>query len=133
LVNFLKSVEPLLNQGRVFYIESRPCQPLIFSVFKLFQTRQKPSGLLLQTRRAFYTEPLPCQPLSEEILKPFSSALSSSYFLRSHRLSGLSLRSGAHSTALRETVNDQFSFIFPDFGFHLFDRLNTEQFDRKLY
>jgi len=34
LVNFLKSVEPLLNQGRVFYIESRPCQPLIFSVFK---------------------------------------------------------------------------------------------------
>ena len=28
LVNLLKSFEPSLNQGRTFYSESRPCQPL---------------------------------------------------------------------------------------------------------
>ena len=127
LVNFLKSVEPLLNQGRVFYIESRPCQPLIFSVFKLFQTRQKPSGLLLQTRRAFYTE----LPLVNRFLKKSEIVFLQRFQAVTSRtrpcLSGLSLRSGAHSTALRETVNDQFRFIFPDFGFHLFDCSNATQ------
>ena len=38
LVNFLKSVEPLLNQGRVFYRESRPCQPFVFSSFETLKT-----------------------------------------------------------------------------------------------
>ncbi|MFC4239071.1 hypothetical protein, partial [Marinobacter oulmenensis] len=34
LVHLLKSVEPLLNQGRVFYITSRPCQLLFAEISK---------------------------------------------------------------------------------------------------
>ena len=41
LVHLLKSVEPLLNQGRVFYITSRPCQLL----FLRFQKNPLPFSL----------------------------------------------------------------------------------------
>ncbi|WP_375171162.1 hypothetical protein, partial [Marinobacter sp.] len=61
-----RAFEPLLNQGRVFYIASPPCQPFIFNSFPLPKTAENPTGLLLVSRRAFYSESLPCQPLSEE-------------------------------------------------------------------
>jgi len=133
LVNFLKSVEPLLNQGRVFYIESRPCQPLIFSVFKSL----KPA----KNRPAYCFKRGAHSTLNRHLVNRFLKK-AENHFLQSFQavtssgrpcLSGLSLRSGAHSTALRKTVNDQFRFIFPDFGFHLFDRLKADQFVQKLY
>ncbi|MBN7770476.1 hypothetical protein KUV44_14805, partial [Marinobacter daepoensis] len=45
-------------------------------------------------------------------VKPFSSTLSSGYFQFVPLVSGLSLRSGAHSTALRNSVNGLSRFIF---------------------
>ncbi|MBY6033106.1 hypothetical protein KUV59_08005, partial [Marinobacter daepoensis] len=50
--------------------------------------------------------------LYEEFVKPFSSTLSSGYFQFVPLVSGLSLRSGAHSTALRNSVNGQFELFF---------------------
>ncbi|MGQ7271700.1 hypothetical protein, partial [Marinobacter nauticus] len=58
--------------------------------------------------------------------------LSSSCIPREPALSAVSLRSGAHSTALRKTVNAHFQFILPGFGFHLRQRSNTHQNDQAL-
>ncbi|SFN45692.1 hypothetical protein SAMN04487961_3154 [Marinobacter pelagius] len=127
LVNFLKSVERLLNQGRVFYIESRPCQPLIFSVFKSLKSAKNRPAYCFK-RGAHST-------LNRHLVNRFLKK-SENHFLQSFQavtpsgrpcLSGLSLRSGAHSTALRKTVNDQFRFIFPAFGFHLLGCSNATQ------
>ncbi|WP_273209374.1 hypothetical protein, partial [Marinobacter subterrani] len=76
------------------------------------------------------------------ILHP-SAALSTVYFedflmqifeyfqtvacLRDIAVSGLSLRSGAHSTDVRKTVNEVFELIYGDFGFHLPHRSGTDQ------
>ena len=107
LVNFLKSVERLLNQGRVFYIESRPCQPLIFSVFKSLKSAKNRPAYCFK-RGAHST-------LNRHLVNRFLKK-SENHFLQSFQavtpsgrpcLSGLSLRSGAHSTALRKTVNDE--------------------------
>ena len=57
--------------------------------------------------------------------------LSSSCVPREPALSAVSLRSGAHSTALRKTVNAHFQFILPGFGFHLSSCSEYNQNDQK--
>ncbi|HET8802896.1 MAG TPA: hypothetical protein VFN01_17130, partial [Marinobacter sp.] len=66
LVNFLKSVERLLNQGGVFYIVTPPCQPFVFRRFPASGNRRKTCRLTTKSWCAFYAEPLACQPVSEE-------------------------------------------------------------------
>ncbi|MCG8518446.1 MAG: hypothetical protein MI794_10695, partial [Pseudomonadales bacterium] len=51
LVNFLKSVGPLPDQGRVFYSEPRACQPFIFSGFRSFSKPPKLPGYLIKVAR----------------------------------------------------------------------------------
>ncbi len=104
LVNFLKSVEPLLNQGRVFYRESRPCQPFVFSSFETLKTTKShpaycfnrgahstPNRYLVNPSRKLFINRF---PRKFKQLPPPAPALRT-----------VPVRSGAHSTAPRKTVN----------------------------
>ncbi|MBW4936383.1 hypothetical protein, partial [Marinobacter sp. F4206] len=103
----------------VFYIEPPPCQPLFFSVFRLRKApKNVPAYCLLRGAHSTLNR----FPVNRFLKNPETQFLQ--YFqtvtsMACRCVSGLFLRSGAHSTGVRKTVNAVFELIPESSGFHL--------------
>ena len=121
----------MLNQGRVFYIVTPPCQPFIFRCFPSPETAEKLTGLLLyrgahSTLNRYLVNRF-LKKLETHFLQHFQTV---AFRIRS-RLSGLPLERDAHSTELRRGVNELFKLFQRYFGFPVSARSECAQIDHK--